>query len=255
MYTLDKQKFGTFVATLRKERGMTQKELANRLHTSDKAVSKWETGTSVPDVSLLVPLAEVLGVTVTELLRGEHVTQDLPLTETEDLVQTAMTVSDPAQDAWKRPALVLLLLAVSIVVLVSQPLFTAYPATLGDKPFVGRESVATSFFFAMFFMGFFACWLLSELYMGGMTLKRLLYTDFFLFNIPLWVCISYAAGANRIQEFYRHTLRQILDNTSATPFLVMGLWLAMAAVFHWHLLQGWRKQILAEAGARKIDKR
>ena len=46
MYQLDKQKFGAFVTALRKEQGMTQKELASRLYLSDKAVSKWETGVS-----------------------------------------------------------------------------------------------------------------------------------------------------------------------------------------------------------------
>ena len=46
MYELDKQKFGAFVTELRKEQGMTQKELASRLYLSDKAVSKWETGVS-----------------------------------------------------------------------------------------------------------------------------------------------------------------------------------------------------------------
>ena len=70
--TLEKEKFGAFVSALRKEQKLTQKELAQRLHTSDKAVSKWETGTCLPDVSLLMPLAEVLGVTVTELLRGNR---------------------------------------------------------------------------------------------------------------------------------------------------------------------------------------
>ena len=46
MFTIDKQKFGAFVAQLRKERGMTQREVAEHLHLSDKAVSKWETGVS-----------------------------------------------------------------------------------------------------------------------------------------------------------------------------------------------------------------
>ena len=51
---------------------MTQKELAQRLFVSDKAVSKWERGLSMPDVALLAPLSELLGVTVTELLRGQR---------------------------------------------------------------------------------------------------------------------------------------------------------------------------------------
>ena len=46
MYELDRKKFGAFVSQLRKKKGMTQKQLADQLHISDKAVSKWETGVS-----------------------------------------------------------------------------------------------------------------------------------------------------------------------------------------------------------------
>ena len=51
MFRIDNQKFGAFVAELRREKGMTQKELAERLFVSDKAVSKWERGLSLPDIS------------------------------------------------------------------------------------------------------------------------------------------------------------------------------------------------------------
>ena len=68
MYELDRKKFGAFVSLLRKEKGLTQKQMAAQLHISDKAISKWETGVSIPDTALLIPLAELLGVTVTELL-------------------------------------------------------------------------------------------------------------------------------------------------------------------------------------------
>lgn len=54
---MDNIRFGSFVAQLRKERGLTQKELAQRLHVTDKAVSKWETGRGFPDLKLLEPLA------------------------------------------------------------------------------------------------------------------------------------------------------------------------------------------------------
>ena len=53
MFEIDKQKFGTFIAELRKEKGMTQRELAEKLFISDKAVTKWETAQSIPDITLL----------------------------------------------------------------------------------------------------------------------------------------------------------------------------------------------------------
>ncbi|MDO4285343.1 MAG: helix-turn-helix transcriptional regulator [Eubacteriales bacterium] len=69
---MDNEKFGTFLTALRRERNMTQKELAERLFVSDKTVSKWERGGSMPNIALLLPIAEVFGITVTELLQGER---------------------------------------------------------------------------------------------------------------------------------------------------------------------------------------
>ena len=95
MYELDKAAFGRFLAQLRREKGMTQKELAATLYVSDKAVSKWERGQSVPDISLLVPLAEQLNVTVAELLQGRRVEEEQRFTreETEELIRKALTFS------------------------------------------------------------------------------------------------------------------------------------------------------------------
>lgn len=92
MYELDRQQFGAFVARLRKEKGYTQKDLAQQLHLSDKAVSKWETGVSIPDTALLVPLAEILGVTVTELLlcRRQETDEKLDSGTVEAVVKTAI---------------------------------------------------------------------------------------------------------------------------------------------------------------------
>lgn len=94
MYEIDKKKFGAFVATLRKEKGYTQKELAQKLFISDKAISKWETGSSIPDTAMLVPLAELLGVSVTELLMCGKVETNLDTAQVEDIVQTAIRYSD-----------------------------------------------------------------------------------------------------------------------------------------------------------------
>lgn len=64
-------KMGDFIYELRKSKKMTQKQLAEKLKVTDKAVSKWERGLSHPNTSILSPLAEVLGITVNELLNGE----------------------------------------------------------------------------------------------------------------------------------------------------------------------------------------
>lgn len=68
---MDCEKIGLIIKTLRKEKGMTQLQLADRLNVSDKAVSKWERGLGCPDVSLLAELAALLGVELEGLLNGE----------------------------------------------------------------------------------------------------------------------------------------------------------------------------------------
>ena len=65
---------GAAVKTLREKKGLTQRQLADRIAVSDKAVSKWETGRGLPDLSLLEPLSSALGVSVAELLSGEQIT-------------------------------------------------------------------------------------------------------------------------------------------------------------------------------------
>ena len=96
MFNIDKKKFGAFVAALRKEKGITQKELSEQLCISDKAVSKWETGVSLPDTVLLIPLANLLDVSVTELLMCERLPNDdvLKPDKVEDIVKTAITYAD-----------------------------------------------------------------------------------------------------------------------------------------------------------------
>ena len=65
---------GTTIRQLREARNMTQAELADRLGVSSKTVSKWETAKGLPDITLLKPLAQALGISVIELMNGEHIT-------------------------------------------------------------------------------------------------------------------------------------------------------------------------------------
>lgn len=72
---MDQIKIGKFIADTRKERNITQRQLADALHISDKTVSKWERGKGLPEVSLMLPLCEELGISVNDLLTGERVTE------------------------------------------------------------------------------------------------------------------------------------------------------------------------------------
>ena len=69
---MDSKKIGKLIAKRRKEKGMTQGELAERLSVSNKTISKWETGAGLPDISILVDLASVLDISVDDLLRGKE---------------------------------------------------------------------------------------------------------------------------------------------------------------------------------------
>ena len=68
---MDAKKVGEHIAALRKEKGLTQLELAEKLHVTDKAVSRWERGVGLPDIQTIEPLAQTLGVDVLEIMRGE----------------------------------------------------------------------------------------------------------------------------------------------------------------------------------------
>ena len=70
---MEPTRISRFIAERRKALGLTQRQLAEQLSVSDKAVSKWETGRGLPDVLLMPPLCAVLGITVNDLLSGERV--------------------------------------------------------------------------------------------------------------------------------------------------------------------------------------
>ena len=73
---MDQKKIGTFIGTCRKEAGYTQAVLGEKLGVTDRAVSKWETGKSLPDPSLMLPLCGLLGITVNELLTGKRIAME-----------------------------------------------------------------------------------------------------------------------------------------------------------------------------------
>ena len=90
---MDNIKTGNLIRELRKEKGITQKDLADQLHITDRAVSKWERGLCSPDIALLEPLSEILGVKITDIISGTK-TADSMDAETERKVNELLSYSE-----------------------------------------------------------------------------------------------------------------------------------------------------------------
>ena len=67
---MDAKKTGKYISDNRKKQGLSQKELAKKLNVTDKAISKWERGLSFPDISMLIPISEILEISLYDLLTG-----------------------------------------------------------------------------------------------------------------------------------------------------------------------------------------
>ena len=87
---MDQLKTGKFIAEMRKSKGLTQKQLADALLISDKTVSKWECGNGLPEVSLMLPLCEILNITVNELLTGKRLSSEEYQKNAEDNIVNLM---------------------------------------------------------------------------------------------------------------------------------------------------------------------
>lgn len=87
---MDQQKTGRFIAAVRKDRGLTQRQLADTLGISDKTVSKWECGNGLPEVGLMLPLCEALSIGVNELLAGERLSDAAYRKKAEETIMELM---------------------------------------------------------------------------------------------------------------------------------------------------------------------
>ena len=87
---MDQVKIGNFIADIRKEKKMTQKELAEAIGVSDKAISKWECGNGMPEMSMLLPLCQELQINVNELLSGERLSENSYSQKAEENIMNLM---------------------------------------------------------------------------------------------------------------------------------------------------------------------
>lgn len=111
---MEKEKLGSFIKELRMEQDLTQKELADRVHVTDKAVSKWERGLSAPAVDLLQPLSEALGVSVMELLDGQrHEEETIGLKKANVILQE--TIARQKMVIFRKRMVLLIIFAVLLI--------------------------------------------------------------------------------------------------------------------------------------------
>ena len=119
---MDKERTGQLIAELRKEKGLTQKQLADVINVTDKAVSKWERGLSFPDISMLEPISEVLDVSIMELLAGEKQGEQETISreEAEKLISTSVEIGDEEiRHKKERSRLIRIIMIVVTLLLIS----------------------------------------------------------------------------------------------------------------------------------------
>ena len=119
---MDLKKIGSYISGKRKALGLTQRELAEKLGMSDKSVSKWERGLSFPDISMLEPISELLGVSIMELLAGERQSGEETMSreEAKDLINASVELSEEEiRHKKERSRLIIIILIVLAMLLVS----------------------------------------------------------------------------------------------------------------------------------------
>lgn len=110
---LDQKKVGSFLKILRKEKGLTQEQLAERFEVSGRTISRWETGKNFPDINMLIELAEYYDVDVLEIIKGERKSEIM----TDEVKETIQNVAGYANA--ERAVLLKTVKIISIVGLVS----------------------------------------------------------------------------------------------------------------------------------------
>ncbi len=113
---MDKEKFGKLICQLRKEKGMTQKELGDKLHLTNKAISKWERGLSLPDICIIQEIAQNLDISVLELLNGEkNLESDISNEKANKIIEDTVKHSGETIKKLKRKIIILIGLIIGLL--------------------------------------------------------------------------------------------------------------------------------------------
>lgn len=127
---MDQLKIGKFIADCRKEANLTQMQLAEKLGITDRAISKWETGKSLPDASIMLELCGILKITVNDLLSGEVVAMENYKEKSEELLIKMVQEKEEKDRMLLRAELIIGI--VSLIPLLIATIFVAYNQSIAE---------------------------------------------------------------------------------------------------------------------------
>ena len=136
---MDLVKIGKYISEKRKNLGMTQKQLAEKIGMSDKSVSKWERGICLPDVSLYFDLCSILGISINEFLAGEDIVHENIEKKSEENIISVVTDSKRKQKSLKYIICALLILSILTTALIATSLYRAYRPINFITPMAGNS--------------------------------------------------------------------------------------------------------------------
>ena len=136
---MDLVKIGKYIAEKRKNLGLTQKQLAEKIGMSDKSVSKWERGICLPDVSLYFDLCSILGISINEFLAGEDIVHENIEKKSEENIISVVTDSKRKQKSLKYIICALLILSILTTAVIATSLYRAYKPINFITPMAGNS--------------------------------------------------------------------------------------------------------------------
>ena len=136
---MDPKKTGIIISDARKKVKMTQKDLADKLYVSDKAVSKWERGLCFPDISVLIPLTEILNISLYDLLRGENVNKK----EVEETLKNTINYSNSEINRKKKKYITISSIIIFVIVFTSMVSLVLINKNKDISAIVDRDTIHT----------------------------------------------------------------------------------------------------------------